>query len=110
GNTCGNVPFVLWGEREGRVSQARRNQGQLISDRSHGANLEGSLIELLPLSPFHFAAAGKNQGAVEAGPSAGPGGLSVVGHTGIQRAQENFVAGWVADASGDRAPILHHRH
>ena len=47
---------------------------------------------------------------LQRGPLARPRRFAVECHAGVERAQEQFIGGWIADSSRHRPAVLHHRH
>src|SRR5229473_3638042 len=64
GSASCDVPLVLWSQREGDVGKPRGDESQFISDGTHGPNLKIAVLELLPFTALHFAAASQDQCAL----------------------------------------------
>src|SRR5207244_12163151 len=107
---AGTVSFVVGSEGARSVRQTGRDEGELVGDGTHGADLEGRVLEWLPVAAFQFAAAGEHDSAIQAGSLAGLDRLAVVGDPSLQRTNESLVRYRVADSARNRAAILHERN
>src|SRR5207253_5766072 len=95
-------------EGESCVRQTGRYEGELVGDGTHGADLEGRVLEWLPVAAFQFAAAGEHDSAIQAGSLAGLDRLAVVGDPSLQRTNESLVRYRVADSARNRARSEEH--
>ncbi len=106
--SSGYVPFIFRNQSEGEVGAASSDEAKFIGDRAHRTNIKFGGFELLPLTAFHFAAAGEDERPVQILALAGLRGFAVIGDAGVAGPENQFVGSRIADSARDGNTIFHH--